>query len=542
MPLSRQDKDYLLPDITPINPTIVDIDRVFTNLLPLLKYDGAPITSGKKRRVLVTIKDLASKVCGVDSLHFVGFSEHSQIVSHWLESDFLSLVHRGKEGKQRVAAPLPLHLNTYKLRNPRYCRDYGVADQIFGMLYHGSPDVAKELRDYLFSGADYYTDHYDSETPLDIESLLMMRILDQAAPDYPDAKKKRDIPYPLCIGQARVMGDDISRLLAYRDAVPRLVLIDHIKSVMALHVGIYMLRLFQLVPDLVAREARHSVCSNCPVHGRSPKLFDVCAFPVDLVADMGEDYRQHMSGLGRQQFSTHLGQLNNYVRAHITIKKLQEFADDLVMRGCIARPQTFAQILALRHYDDPMELRTFFGIRIQSLLGTDEGEPDARLVALRRLGLGELETYVEMVYLLRQSFHHKYYTQLLDSLFQKNRKGGLMRQGYGRINKRRYALSSGLMETLVQMALLQRETDGSKLTRSIRVEDFIEWIRARYGIYVGSLPGGHEYSITDLGALRLNVQHFQDRLREIGYYTDLSDAYVAQVIRPRYHIEQEELV
>ena len=168
MPLSKQDKDYHFPDITPIEPKQVDVDRVFTNLLPLLKYEGYSIT--RKRGKFVTIDDLTDVVCHDDTFHFEGFTEHRKKVYHWLASDFLSLVHRGKVDKQQIAAPLPMHLNTYKLRNTKHCRDYGVAEQLFNLLYCGAPDVMKELRDFLFLGADYYTDKYDGQTDLDIEN------------------------------------------------------------------------------------------------------------------------------------------------------------------------------------------------------------------------------------------------------------------------------------------------------------------------------------------------------------------------------------
>ena len=538
MPLSRQDKDYRFSAITPIDAKLVDLDRVFTNLLPLLKYEGKPLTRGRSK--FVTIHHLTEMVCREDTLHFEGFLERESIVYRWLESDFLSLVHRGKTDKQQIAAPLPMHLNTYRLRNPKHCRVYGVADQIFSLLYYGAPKVMKELRDFLFRGADYYSDKYDGQTSLDIESLLMMRILDQKERDYPDDRKQPDIPWPLCIGQARILGDDIARLLAYKHVVPRLVLIGYVKNVLALHVGIYVLRLFQIVPELVAKATVHPVCRghDCPVRAKNPDLFDACAFPVQILTDMGEDYRSHMAELARQQFNVHLEQLNAYVRSHLVLKKLEEFANDLVERGRIAPPQSLEQILALRNYKDPMDFKTFFGIRLRSLMASDTGEPDERLIAIRRLELSELDTYVEMVYLLRQSFHKRYHTELLDSLFQKNHETGLMRQGYGRINKRRYALGSGLLETLVQIAVLEPMPQNGFRTRSIRVDDFIEWVRQRYGIYISRLPAGREPSIADLEALRLNVQAFKDRLREIGFYTDLSDAYVAQVIRPRYHFEQ----
>jgi hypothetical protein len=37
-------------------------------------------------------------------------------------------------------------------------------------------------------------------------------------------------------------------------------------------------------------------------------------------------------------------------------------------------------------------------------------------------------------------------------------------------------------------------------------------------------------------ALRRNVESFKGRLREIGFFRDLSDAYVTQTITPRYAI------
>jgi hypothetical protein len=64
-------------------------------------------------------------------------------------------------------------------------------------------------------------------------------------------------------------------------------------------------------------------------------------------------------------------------------------------------------------------------------------------------------------------------------------------------------------------------------------------LRERYGLYIDQLPPGEEFgapSIEDRQALRLNVQAFTARLREIGFYRDLSDAYVTQTVVPRYTI------
>jgi hypothetical protein len=70
-------------------------------------------------------------------------------------------------------------------------------------------------------------------------------------------------------------------------------------------------------------------------------------------------------------------------------------------------------------------------------------------------------------------------------------------------------------------------------------DEFIDWLQHRYGIYISRLPTP---SIADLEALRQNVIEFKRRLRDIGFYTDLSDAYIAQVIQPRYSLMMRQRV
>jgi hypothetical protein len=532
MPLAKEHTEFVMREITSINPKLLEIDREFVNLLSRLKHDGYPSTV--VRRPLSTVQGLTDRVCRADPVYFEHFAVHHDIVYKWLESDFLSLIHRGKENQQ-VAAALPMHLNAYRVRNAKYNNDQGTADQVFSLLHYSAPQVLETLRNFLSRGVTYDTDKYDEQTELDIETLLLLRLLDQEERDHRDPRKGRDIPVPLCLGQARVLADDVARLLVYQRELPRLVLISYIKNVLALHLGLYVLRLFQLVPSLLENGVLHD-CAGGPT---VPDQMDACPFRVEILLDMGEDGFSHMAELARDQWTRHLAQLNTYVRAQITLKKLQEFAQDLVRGGDLAAVPELADLPRLRDYLDATELNAFFKSRIKSLMDAGgEGEPDPQLVAIRKLGLSTLDTYVEMIYLLRQRFHQNYYTQLLDSLFQKNREQGLLRAGYGRYNTRRYGAGSALIETLLQIALLEPVADGFR-SRTLRVDEFLEWLRARYGFYISRLPADQEPTIEDLRALRLNVQDFKDRLRDIGFYTDLSDAYVAQVIRPRYHIQQE---
>ena len=103
---------------------------------------------------------------------------------------------------------------------------------------------------------------------------------------------------------------------------------------------------------------------------------------------------------------------------------------------------------------------------------------------------------------------------------------------------RRFALSSHLLEVLLQISVL--ESSGPKFaTRELLMDELLTFLRERYGIYVDRLPPGDGFgtpSINNLAALRENRKNFESRLREIGFYRDLSDAFVTQTIAPRYSI------
>jgi hypothetical protein len=102
-------------------------------------------------------------------------------------------------------------------------------------------------------------------------------------------------------------------------------------------------------------------------------------------------------------------------------------------------------------------------------------------------------------------------------------------------------MGSKLLEALLQVSVLTQE-DGRFRTRDIRVEDLLDFLRNRYGLYIDRLPEADpSSSITDKRALRLNAEAFKRRLREIGFFEDLSDAYITQKVSPRYVIGKEDV-
>jgi len=175
---------------------------------------------------------------------------------------------------------------------------------------------------------------------------------------------------------------------------------------------------------------------------------------------------------------------------------------------------------------------------VEDSSGTDQ-EIEHDIAAILRLGLDSFTTYVEMVTAHRGQYHRRYITDAMDTLLLKNRPGALITQPRG--HERRFVLDSRLLEVLLQVSLLRPGGARGFHTAAIRIDEFLAVLRRRYGLYIDRLPDGDGFgsaSISDRAALRANESAFTTKLREIGFFSDRSDAYLTQTIRPRYAIEE----
>ena len=97
------------------------------------------------------------------------------------------------------------------------------------------------------------------------------------------------------------------------------------------------------------------------------------------------------------------------------------------------------------------------------------------------------------------------------------------------------------METLVQIMVLK--TDSRKnvfYTSPLSIEELIQGLRERYGLIINGI-GEERFKEADIPtvlAFKENVEAFKKKLRQIGFYNNLSDAYILQKVNPRYSIQQ----
>ncbi|MFN6461037.1 MAG: methylation-associated defense system protein MAD7 [Nostoc sp. DedVER02] len=552
MELDKKDKAFALGKITYVDYTHIEIDRALLNFFPRLKFDGYPGRVRSFSTILTIDKFLEDFIEEENQDKFVGFAAHQDIVYKWLETDLLDLVNRGKSN-QAVVSPRPLHGNAYKYRNTKHARDHGSSEQIYWMIYHarnGLGQAARDaLKDFIFAGLDQQTDRIlVSDQRIDVETQAILHFDKQVKKDAEDRSKELERYSPLCIGQADLLADDILRLLTYESYMPRSVLVDYLKTLLSFHLGLYHLRLMKLLPALVKRRGSDPTCDRCPVKPRISSPHGDCPHRIGLLVDMGDPTNSHMTELGRQSADTHYRRIPTYIEAHFITKKLDEMAEYLRKRNKLSPAGNYfsvGEVLQLLHSSKNKEREDYFKSRLTGLIeryqeGGAESSIPPEVQRIINMNLGEFDTFIEIIVALKGRSHREAITKCLDSFFLKNSDLGLLRQS--RANSPRwFALGSRLLEVLLQIAVLEPNRT-SFVTREIRVDELLIFLRDRYGLYIDRLPpadGFGQPSIVDQQALRKNVTAFKTRLREIGFFQDLSDAYVTQTVTPRYTINTE---
>lgn len=523
MSLRKKDKQFRLKKISYLDFKQIEMDRVLTSFFARLQHDGYP--SRLTRQKQLKIEAFREEFTGHPQW-FRGFGRYPEITEAWIETHLMDVVNRGKPN-QAVAAPRPLHGYTYRFRNTRHSRDYGAAQQLYEMLYHSSHSalVLEQLELFFFAGIDPATETYDNDVLVDVETQALLRLTDQVQSDAPD-RGKRDVYKPLLSDACDLLAKDTIRLLAYREHIPRSVMVEYLKILFALHLSLYHLRLIRWLPKQTG-EATPG------------------ASEIGIFADMTGGNGDEVVAMAERSADIHYRRLPEFIRAYFIVRKLDEFASNLSKRGTLGSSQngsyyTVSELTDLLGPEYRKDRDRFFGMRLDSLIeaSSSDGTRDPEIEQILELDLNDFESYIECIVAHRGSFHKRYLTECLDSLLLKNKDGALLSQPKARNSNRRFVVESRLLEVLLQLAVLEQGASGLR-TQELRVDELLEWIRDRYGIHVDELPdqdGFGDPSVTERKALQKNEQAFRRRLREIGFFRDLSDAYITQTVSPRYEI------
>lgn len=551
MALQKKDREFRLPKISYLDFKYIEMDRVLTGLFERLEHGGYPSVFRDKREL--TVDKFVDDIIDASD-RFLGFGQHRDMVERWVETHLMDIVNRGK-ANAAVAGPRPLHGYTYRFRNPKHSRDYGAAQHLYQMLHHArnlsGHRAIEHLKSFFFDGFDKVTRELNEKALTDIETATLLHFLSQRK-DTADTRAGGERYAPVCVGSADLMAEDIQRLLFYKKYMPRAVMVEYLKLLLSFHLALYHLRLLKLLPAWQKIEGANPLCaeSACPMkprHEREPQ--GDCPYKLGMFVDLSGNAESSTAALAERSADGYLRRIPNFVRAYFVAKKLDEFSEHLLRRGKLIRPLnaifSVGELYGLQAEPFAEERDKFFGERLAGLLESlseGEGGLDAEVEAITKMGLTDFETYIEILVVLRGAFHRQYIIQAFDAMTQKNRQGALLAQARAKNAPRRFVLESRLLEVLLQIAVLRPGGDQGYFTGEMRIDDLLSFLRERYGLYIDQLPPGEGYAsptIDERKALRTNVQAFTGRLREIGFYRDLSDAYVTQTVVPRYTIAEK---
>ncbi len=532
MKLGIRQTAFKAAEITYLDRKPIQLDRMLLKLFEALRYDGRPIVRRKKKPL--EVDDLVNEMAA-NTERFPGFADHPDVARAWLRRDLLQIMNRDKPGSETLVGPRPFHLNAFKLTNPKAVSDYGASDQVRAFIYHADPPLLATLKSFFGRGLDQATDQYDRQTNLDLETRAILGLADQVRVD-PGSTPASPPFEPLCKMQGALMAEDLRRLLAYEDQVPRHVLAGYVRDILGLHLALYLMRLFKLLPQWVEAAMRHEptpMCPMCPSQGGESRA---CPYSVEIVVDLTEAPNSPTALLARQCAAEHINGISSYVRAVIAIHRVKELMNVPGVGVNLTKTSTVRDSLDVLR-NPPPKLEGFYLAKISELISLDPGEElDSVAQEILNLDLSSLDKYVELIAHQRMKVERKHLVDLLDALCQKNRPGGFMTQTVGRGAPRRFTLSSQLLECLVQIAVLERHGPGGEFRpRNLLVEDFVEWLRTRYGIVVYT-PAHREVTASEQPAWTANKNALRERLHQIGFYSDLSDAFNSQTLRPRYEV------
>lgn len=548
--MRKEDREFRLPSISHLDFKTITMDRVLTCLFARIHFNGAMNRVGRRADLTIDkfVEEFLDPSGDSDDRHrwFKGFKENPDLVRAWVVDNLLDVVNRGRP-TEAVAAPRPLHLDTFKFRNPKYCRDYGGSQQLYWMLYaarnHGQPAL-DGLKRFFRIGIDPLTGR-DQGATLDVETQALLRLstqIKEIARD--DNDKERSVP--VCLGACDVLAEDVRRLLAYQRVIPRSVLVEYLKSLFAFHLALYHLRLGKLLPKMIEAGGDAMACSTSTCQSQG---LEHCQAGIGILLDAANQAGTPMAALAEASAEFQYRRTGqDLVRSQILLGKLATFATQMEQMSKLPRPEhgtrSVTEILRVMGTGFAADRDNFFAQKLYGLLeylrqDKEDGIGDL-ITKIQALDLNPLEKYLEINLALRGGYWRDFVMQCLDSLLLKNKDGAMIAQPRTKNARRRFIFDGRMIEVLVQIAVLEPTTAGFK-TCNLHVDELLAVLKRRYGIHIDSMPigeGFREVTIGDRTALRGNLAAFRSRLRDIGFLRTLSDAYTSQTITPRYEIAE----
>lgn len=523
----------------PIDANNINFEQAIVRLLVLLHTNGKQITRTGRD---VLYPDSLVDILKENTKYFEGITDSTRerLMKNWISSDYATTVIEGKgrQGRPRISNLKPLHISTIKLLDPRIrSQDRDTSVFLYNVFKGDGGSSAKSfLMDFLIEGTkkegsfNLVTDE-ERFNDLDIETQFLLRILDSFRVDNPSTRE-REVPgfKALCEAQQRQFFYDIILILVYKNNVPRRELFHYLTVLLNFHCALFVMKTFNQINAIVdTQKAKCGLCKSIAGGIDFNKLCK-CDFQPKIFVDLTLGQDKICDMLSKRSVDVNYNEMYRYFKSHYKLVKIAEFAATKGQKDL--GPE---QLIGFLNHPD---LNGHFSYELSRIIADPDMEDNENLQEILKMDIPALDKFVEILcndpanWKLRTRNHKS----MMTSLCNMNRDDGFLQGGRGR--KRKYVLGNVLLEVLVQLAVVSADPAKGFKTQPITIVSFVEWLKDRYGIYINEWPNGSDSPET-AKALTNNFNALKDRLRQLGFYTDLSDASNSQVIKPRFKVEPE---
>ena len=516
--IDKDERVFREPYIFASDVKAINLENVLVNLFMLIRNNGARIKLMLKAGKFHDIKSLKGYFNILENNNMVkGYSENPEAVESWIRSSLVNMVNRGK-ANENVASMRPLHLESYRIRNQKHTKDWNSADQLFIMISQ-RPEVMKALKDYLSIGWDNARRVIVDNPTLDVDTAGILHLIKLIDIDT-KISSSHTVIKPILEKQADLFCDDIMRLLAYQYSIPRSVFIEYLRILIGFHLSLYFQKLIYLLPKMV-KEGTLEVKDDW-----------------SQVVDLTDKLDSSVSPIACADMDKTLNGLLDYIKATYSIRVMRRIvtphASVAVALNMIKNPSIEVNA------DINASLRYIYNKYFSNAKTPEEiQEAEQNVKDLQEYLQYEetpLEKYVQCLMKVGAAYQLKFSRDFLDKSSMKNEPSALIIDGRSRKHTRRGAIGSKLLEVLVQLLVLDQKENGLLESKPLSIRQLAKELRKRYGLIIDGTdePRFADADIKTHQAFKDNMQALKNKLRQIGFYTDLSDASSLQKIRPRY--------
>lgn len=536
MALDRKQKAFRYFPVMPFDANNINFEQAIVRFLVLLHTRGKVIAKTSKdtlypENLVEIIKGNEKNFEGIDG------PVRERLIENWIISDYATTIIEGKgrRGRARISNLKPLHLSTIKLLDPRIrSQDRDISIFLYN-VFKGTTIASDQdfLMAYLLEGTKRFGEYdlvvdesrFDS---LDIETQFLLRLLENFKIDKPSTRVKLVQDYQfICEAHKYQFLLDTLKLLVYKKSVPRRELFSYFTIILNFHTALFAIKTFKQINSLVNNQKLR--CNHCRTIRGEKDFFKlgICDFQPKIFVDLTLSQDKTCDLLAKKSTEQDYNEMYQYFKSHYKLVKLGEFAK---IQG---NPNP--TIEQLMEYLKNPNIDGFFSFMLSNIVNDEDLKDDPDIQSILKLNISPLDKYVEILCNDKSNWKNliNRHKKLMVGLCNMNRDEGFLQGGRGK--KRKYVLGNLLLEVLVQLAVVSAEAKRFK-TQPITIVSFVEWLKNRYGVYINEWPEGLDSPAT-AKALNSNYEALKNRLRQLGFYTDLSDASNSQVIKPRFKIE-----